>query len=126
MSKRRTYPAYLSREEHEREEERVRRMVEGITGIGVSQERAVLSKPVQRVKRGEADGSHRPKASFRTRLNATDTLELTIWSGKKDPEAEVIVAVIQRNEDGQWRNISRIAVYRSPDGTLNQLPERER
>ncbi len=68
----------------------------------------------------------RPKASFRIRLNETDNLQITFWPTKNDPNAEVIVASIQRRQGDSWENVGRIAVYRSPEGDLRQLPDRPR
>ena len=40
-----------------------------------------------------------PKARFYTRINENDYLGLTVWPGKTDPSAEVIVAQL-RHRDG--------------------------
>jgi len=66
-----------------------------------------------------------PKARFYTRLSEQDFLGLTIWPGKTDPAAEVIVVQIRRREGGNWETVGRLAVYRSPDGTYSKLRERE-
>ncbi len=125
MGKRRTYPGYLSKEEHEREQERVKSMVEGITGVRVDEKMTPLASPSRSEESLGDLRSRQPKASFRIRLSETDNLQLAIWSGKKDPDSEVIVATIQRRQKNGWKRIGRIAVYRSSDGTFSQLPERK-
>jgi hypothetical protein len=66
-----------------------------------------------------------PKAKFYTRINETDYLNIAVWPGKADPAAEVITVQLRRNEGEKWETVSRLAVYRSPDGTYSKLPERE-
>lgn len=125
LEKRRTRPAYLSEEEYERERERVNQLVEGITGTDISEKN---TSPVLHTRSTETKDirPRPPKASFRIRLNETDNLQLAIWSGRKDPDAEVIVATIQSKQGDDWKNIGKIAVYRSSDGEFSQLPERKR
>lgn len=128
MGKRRTRPYYLSEDEYDREQERLKRMVESITGVRDNEKSTPLTTHApahERISERGADSQPRqPKASFRIRFNDTDNLQLTIWSGKQDPDSEVIVAAIQRRQGDTWEKIGRIAVYRSSDGTLRQLPER--
>ena len=66
-----------------------------------------------------------PKARFYTRLNSGDYLNITIWPGKTDPSAEVIVAQIRRREGDNWETVGSLAIYRSSDGSYNQLPDRK-
>jgi hypothetical protein len=66
-----------------------------------------------------------PKGRFHTRLNEQDYLGLTIWAGKKDPTAEVVVAQLRRRDGDNWETVGRLAVYRTPDGTYSELPERK-
>ena len=66
-----------------------------------------------------------PKAKFRIPLPEGGNLSLTIFTTRKDPEAEVIVAQISRKVEENWENLARIAVYRSREGNYSQLPERE-
>jgi len=126
LGKRRTYPALLSRDEYERDQERTRRMVEGITGVRIEETRTPLTTHTHPAKVVEKAQRRRPKANFRIPLNETDSLQFTVWSGKKDPEAEVLVASIQRKQGESWQSVGRIAIYRSSDGKLSQLPERDR
>jgi hypothetical protein len=70
-------------------------------------------------------GSSQPKARFHIRIDEQDYLNLTIWSGKADPSAEVIVAQIRRNNGENWETVGRLAVYRASDGSYSQLPERK-
>ena len=65
-----------------------------------------------------------PKASFKIRLNDTDSLELAVWSGKEDPDSEVVVATIDRRQENGWKRIGRVAVYRPSYRTFSRLPER--
>ena len=69
--------------------------------------------------------SSQPKARFHIRVSEQDYLNLTVWPGKADPSAEVIVAQIRRNEGENWETIARIAVYRAPDGSYSKLPDRK-
>ena len=69
--------------------------------------------------------SSQPKARFHMRISEQDYLNLTVWSGKADPSAEVIVAQIRRNDGEKWETVGRLAVYRTPDGTYSKLPERQ-
>jgi hypothetical protein len=69
--------------------------------------------------------SSQPKARFHIRISETDYLNLTVWPGKADPSAEVIVTQIRRNEGENWETVGRIAVYRTPDGSYSKLPERK-
>ena len=66
-----------------------------------------------------------PKGRFYTRLREQDYLHLTIWAGKKDPTAEVVVAQLRRRDGDNWETVGRLAVYRTPDGTYSELPERK-
>ena len=65
-----------------------------------------------------------PKGRFYTRLNEQDYLGLTIWPGKTEPTAEVLVVQLRRREGDEWQTVGRLAVYRTPEGTYSQLPER--
>jgi len=65
-----------------------------------------------------------PKASMRTRLPNGDFLTLTVWPGKTDPTAEVITVQIRRLSGDRWETVSRLAAYRTADGSYSQLPER--
>jgi hypothetical protein len=69
--------------------------------------------------------SSQPKARFHMRINEQDYLNLTVWPGKTDPKAEVIVAQIRRNDGENWETVGRLAVYRASDGSYTQLPERK-
>lgn len=69
--------------------------------------------------------SSQPKARFHKRINEQDYLNLTVWAGKADPTAEVIVMQIRRNSGENWETVGRLAVYRAADGSYSQLPERQ-
>ena len=66
-----------------------------------------------------------PKARYYTRLNERDYLGITVWLGKTDPEAEVIVVQLRRRNGDNWETVGRLAVYRTPNGTYSKLPERK-
>jgi hypothetical protein len=51
-------------------------------------------------------------------------LGLTIWEGKADPTAEVVVVQLRRRTGDNWETIGRLAVYRTGDGIYSRLPER--
>lgn len=65
-----------------------------------------------------------PKARFYTRLSERDYLGISIWPGKTDPAAEVIVVQLRRREGDRWDTVGRLAVYRTLDGAYSKLPER--
>jgi len=66
-----------------------------------------------------------PKARFYTRLNERDYLGITVWSGKTDPEAEVIVIQLRKRDGDNWETVGKLAVYRTSDGIFSKLPERK-
>jgi hypothetical protein len=65
-----------------------------------------------------------PKARFYNRINENDFLGMTVWQGKSDPAAEVIVVQIRRRTGDNWETVGRLAVYRTADGVYSKLPER--
>jgi len=65
-----------------------------------------------------------PKGRFYTRINESDYLGLTIWRGKSDPDAEVVVVQLRHREGDNWETVGRLAVYRTPEGTYRESPER--
>jgi hypothetical protein len=67
-----------------------------------------------------------PKGRFYTRVNEQDFLGITVWPGKTNPEAEIIVTQIRRRDGDNWETIGRLAIYRSPDGFYSKLPEQTR
>ena len=67
-----------------------------------------------------------PKARFYTRLSEQDYLGITVWPGKTDPTAEVIVVQLRRRDGDNCNTVGRLAVYRLSNGTYSKLPERER
>ncbi len=72
----------------------------------------------------ELSSTSQPKGRFYTRINEQDFLGITIWQGKTDPEAEVIVVQLRRRDGDKWETVRRLAVYRTSDGTYSKLPER--
>ena len=73
----------------------------------------------------ELNSTSQPKARFYTRLSEQDYLGITVWSGKTDPTAEVIVVQLRRRDGDNWETVGRLAVYRMSDGTYSKLPERQ-
>jgi hypothetical protein len=67
-----------------------------------------------------------PKARFSTRLPTGEFLNLSIWQGKSDPNAEVLRVELRKLEKDSWQSVARIAVYRTSDGRYSQLPDRSR
>ncbi len=65
-----------------------------------------------------------PKGRFYTRITEQDFLGITVWSGKTDPSAEVIVVQLRRRDGDKWETVGRLAVYRTSDGVYSKLPER--
>ena len=78
------------------------------------------------IKLNSTSQPKQPKARFYTRLNEQDYLGITVWHGKTDPEAEVIVVQLRRRDGDNWKTVGRLAVYRLSNGTYSKLPERER
>lgn len=78
----------------------------------------------QRIVVIELNSTSQPKARFYTRLSERDYLGISVWSGKTDPEAEVIVVQLRRRDGDDWETVGRLAVYRTSDGTYSKLPER--
>ena len=68
----------------------------------------------------------RPKYSFRIPLPDGSNLSLAVFATRNDPAAEVISVQITRLIDDNWVTDARLAVYRSPEGSYSQLPEREK
>ena len=66
-----------------------------------------------------------PKARYYTRLNERDYLGISVWPGKTDPTAEVIVVQLRRREGDNWETVGQLAVYRTSDGAYSKLPERK-
>lgn len=69
------------------------------------------------------NSTSQPKGRFYTRLNEQDFLGITVWPGKTDPEAEVIVVQLRRRDRDNWETVGRLAVYRTPNGIYSKLPE---
>lgn len=67
-----------------------------------------------------------PKARFYTRLSERNARAggISVWPGKTDPTAEVIVVQLRRRDGDDWETVGRLAVYRTSDGAYSQLPER--
>jgi hypothetical protein len=65
-----------------------------------------------------------PKGRFYSKINENDFLGLTVWAGKTDPNAEVLVIQLRRRDEDNWETIGRLAVYRTSNGTYSKLPER--
>jgi len=65
-----------------------------------------------------------PIARFYTRINDRDFLGITVWQGKTDPSAEIIVAQVRRRSGDNWETVGRLALYRARDGTYSRLPDK--
>ena len=65
-----------------------------------------------------------PIARFYTRINDRDFLGITVWQGKTDPTAEVIVAQVRRRSGDDWETVGRLALYRTRDGNYSRLPDK--
>ncbi len=70
------------------------------------------------------NSTSQPKARFYTRLDERDFLGITVWPGKTDPEAEIIVVQLRRRDGDKWETVGRLAAYRTPNGIYSKLPER--
>jgi hypothetical protein len=68
----------------------------------------------------------KPKGSFLSRLPNGDLLNMVIWPGKSDPQAEIIAVEVRRyRSDTEWETIGRLAVYRDQKGKFILLPEKK-
>jgi hypothetical protein len=76
------------------------------------------------VRWGCLSSASQPKARFYNRINENDFLGMTVWQGKSDPAAEIIVVQIRRRTGDNWETVGRLAVYRTADGAYSKLPER--
>jgi len=65
----------------------------------------------------------RPKFSFSRKLGSGEFLNVAVWPGRSNPEDEV-VSIQLRKFDGDWKTRTRVALYRTKDGTYSELPER--
>jgi len=70
------------------------------------------------------NSTSQPKARFYTRVGERDYLGVSVWLGKTDPTAEVIVVQLRRRDGDDWETVGRLAVYRTSDGAYSKLPER--
>jgi len=66
------------------------------------------------------------KGRFYAKLPDGSFLSITIWPGKSNPDSEVIVTEIRRNQGDIWETITRLAIFRTPEGKYIHLPEKER
>ena len=66
-----------------------------------------------------------PKGRFYTRLSETDFLGLTVWHGKTDPAAEVLVVQLRRREGDNWETVAKIATFRATDGKYSLIEQKE-
>lgn len=76
------------------------------------------------LEEGQMEKRNYPKARFSTRLPTGEFLNLSVWQGKSDPNAEVLRIELRKLEKDAWESVARIAVYRTPDGKYSQLPDR--
>ncbi|HYC11647.1 MAG TPA: hypothetical protein VEC02_03195 [Nitrososphaerales archaeon] len=65
----------------------------------------------------------RPRYSFSRKLGEGEFLNFAVWSGKSNPEDEV-VSVQLRKFDGGWKTLARLGLYRTKAGVYSELPER--
>lgn len=65
----------------------------------------------------------RPKYSFSKNLGGGEFLNVAVWSGRSNPDDEV-VSVQLRRFDGNWKTLGRLALYRTREGAYSELPER--
>jgi len=63
-----------------------------------------------------------PKFRVSKGLSDGEFLSLSVWPGKSNPEDEVINVQLRKN-DGDWKTIAKIAVYRTKSGNYSELPE---
>ncbi len=68
----------------------------------------------------------RNKGRFYAKLPDGSFLNVTIWPGKSVPNSEVIVMEVRNNRDNVWETVTRLAIFRTPEGKYVHLPERNR
>ena len=61
-----------------------------------------------------------PKARFSSRLPSGDYLTLAVWTGKKDPTAEVLTIQIRHSAGNSWETTGRLTC-RLRGATLHAL-----
>lgn len=65
------------------------------------------------------------KGRFYAKLPDGSFLSVTIWPAKTTPNSEVIVTEIRRNRGNSWETVTRLAIFRTPEGKYVHLPERK-
>ena len=70
------------------------------------------------------NASSQPKRRFGIYVSEQDYLGLTIWQGKTDPQAEILVVQLRRRDGDNWVTVEQFAVYRTANGIYSKLPER--
>jgi len=63
------------------------------------------------------------KGRFHAKLPDGSFLSVTIWPGKTVPNSEVIVTEIRKNLGDVWETVTRLAIFRTPEGKYVHLPE---
>jgi hypothetical protein len=61
--------------------------------------------------------------SFSKKLDQGEFLNMAVWPGRSNPQAEV-VSIQLRRFDGDWKTLARLALYRTREGAYSELPER--
>jgi len=73
----------------------------------------------------ELSSKPQPIVRFYTRINDQDFLGITVWQGKTDPTAEIIVAQVRRRSGDNWETVGRLALYRTREGAYSRLPDKK-
>ena len=73
----------------------------------------------------ELSSKPQPIVRFYTRINDQDFLGITVWQGKTDPTAEIIVAQVRRRSGDNWETVGRLVLYRTREGTYSRLPDKK-
>lgn len=66
------------------------------------------------------------KGRFYARLPDGNFLSVTVWPSKNTPGSEVIVTEIRKPLENGWVTVTRLAIFRTPEGRYVHLPERKR
>lgn len=66
---------------------------------------------------------NRPKYNFSKKIGDGQFLNVAVWAGKSNPDDEVL-SIQLRKFDGNWKTVSRLALYRTKEGAYSELPEK--
>jgi len=66
------------------------------------------------------------KGRFYAQLPDGNFLSVTVWPSKNTPNSDVIVTEIRKPLEKGWETVTRLAIFRTPEGRYVHLPERRK